>query len=339
MDEDNKNNKTQGEDKLPPVIPFDSSDSKSKDTEQEEASLEELLGTLKSAFGDLKKELAPLKDSFLELIQAMRENLAEVTKEVQDATEESLKTKLSEQNAQNASSASDAKATNDVLSLGLEVFKNKADATGDNLHTIVSREFAQFADQNLTEDDYKTDENGKRHVVIDSAFLQKHGSDFLPSLIKNTLDNIVKKLFGDANFEAVMAQAYGTKDAADDAEKPETAEASAPSHEYDVELDLADNWTEAMRNVKVPPLPNAQNDNAESPARTERIRELFIEGGRIIEDAINGKSVGDTADRLRIAASRARNATADDSLTDEQMRILDSTKKFENAMNPDKDEE
>ncbi len=334
MDEDNKNNKTQSEDKLPPVIPFDSGDSQSKDAEQDDASLEELLGTLKSAFGDLKKELAPLKDSFIELMQAMRENLAEVTKEVQDAAEESLKTKLSEQNA-----SSDAKATNDILSLGLEVFKNKADATGDNLHTVVSREFAQFADEKLTEEDYKIDENGKRHVVINSAFLQKHGTDFLPSLIKNTLDNIVKTLFGDANFEAVMAQAYGSKTAADAAETPEKAADAAPSHEYDVELDLADNWTEAMRNVKVPPLPNAQNDNSESPARTERIRELFIEGGHIIEDAINGKSVGDTADRLRIAASRAKNATADDSLTDEQMRILDSTKKFEDGMNPDKDDE
>lgn len=335
MDEDNKNNKSQSEDKLPPVIPFDSGDSKPNDDNKDDASLEELLGTLKSAFGDLKKELAPLKDSFIELVQAMRENLAEVTKEVQDAAEESLKTKLNEQNA----TASDAKATNDILSLGLNVFKNKADATGDNLHTIVSREFAQFADQKLTEDDYKTDENGKRHVVINSAFLQKHGTDFLPSLIKNTLDNIVKALFGDSDFEAIMSKAYGPESAAQSAEKPENAEAPEPSHDYDVKLDLADNWTEAMRNVKVPHLPDAQNDDAESPERTERIRELFIEGGRIIEDAINGKSVGDTADRLRQAASRAQKPAADDSLTEEQIRILDSTKKFENAMNPDNKDE
>jgi hypothetical protein len=344
MDDDNKNNHPQndsesGEEKLAKIIPFDPDTpigETSNSTNDSDVSLDDLIGTLKSAFGDLKKELEPLKDSFMELMQAMRTELTEVTDEVKAATEETLKAKLNASESPNAPSQ-DAQTTNDIVSLGLNVFQKEADKTGEDLHTIVSREFAQFADQKLAEDEYQTDENGKRHVVINQAFLKRHSDDVIPSLIRGTLDRIVDVLIGDPKLDEAIATLLGEPVVVANAEKPADVQ---PQHDYEVQFDLADNWAEAMRNLKVPHIPGTPNDDPQAPARTARIRGLFTEGGQILEDALNGKKIGDTGERLRVAAERAeRSAQPADALTEEQIRVIELSKQYEKSMNPDEPDE
>ena len=340
MDDDKKtgngnqsNETTQDEEKLAKIIPFDGGDEAKSDSEKKadaeensDASLTEAMDMLKSAFGELKKQLEPLKETFLELTTAIRESLAEATKEVQTATEETLKANA------------EAHAADNIVSTGLKAFKMRADETGLNLHEIVSREFAQFADKKLDESEYTIGADGKKHVVIDSKFLEKHGADVVPSLIKNTFRSLAKTLVGESNLEDVLDKQMGT-DLPKTEEKPaETTETDSARGDYQVEFDFADNWSAALHDVKIAPGLNPQGEKTEDAAKSERVRELFVEGGRILQDALNGNEIGDTGERMRKAVAKV-DVASDEELNEDQARIIELSKQYEKSMNPDKKDE
>ena len=226
-----------------------------------------------------------------------------------------------------------AHEASDLLADGFQKLKSHASNIKFDFKSAISKEFEQYADENLKDSDYEVDENGKRVVKIDGKFVQEHASDVVPALIRGAVGSFFKAFLG----TDIMAD--GSKEAADapsEDAKAEAENADADS-KYRVQFDFSNAVKDAIRNAKVTPA--AQNE--EEVKEREAGREVLMEGAHLVEDALNGKNTDDARDRLAAAykhgaLDESEKAPEEIQAVDEKhQKILDLAKQFENSVSSD----
>ena len=361
----------EGDKKLGKVIPFESI----RETNQEviqrangeiiepaREAAADAAASLKAAFEDFKKQLAPLKDSLKELSSALKAGTEAAEKKAQenadasnadasddeDKPEEADSTQANETDKEAVAAAREA---GELLTLGIDKLKSQVSKAKFDFKGAFEREFANYADANLKEDEYTLDENGRRVVKVDGKFLQQHANEVIPALLRGTVGSFFKAVLGedliktaedkekaggdnaDAASEEVKAQ--GLKADVEDANAEDTEK--EPS-KYRVEFDFSRALGDAIRNAKVSP--DATTDEAKHDRAVGR--EILIESAKIVEDSLNGKSVDDAKERIEEAKERvdkpdSEKAPEDIEAVDEKhKKILELSKQFEKNMNPDK---
>lgn len=374
---DNENAKTaqeetgtgsDGDKKMGKVIPFDSISPTNEEVvrqvnsevlEPAKAAATDAAQSLKAAFEDFKKQLAPLKDSLKEISAALKSGAKDAAKELEKSNGEAAEAGQGEAAADEAQSEKDkenadaaaaaAREAGQLVTLGLDKIKSQVSKAKFDFKGAVEREFANYADANLKEDEYTVGEDGRKVVKVDGKFMQQHANEVIPALIRGTVGSFFKAVLGedlikvaeDKEKSAEAGDAENADNAGDDKArglKGDGDEVEAEPSKYKVEFDFSRALGDAIRNAEVAPAP------ASDEARKDRAvgREILIEGAKIVEDALNGKSAEDAKERLEDAVDRAKQPDAEKSPEDIQAvdekhrKILELSKQFEKNMNPDK---
>lgn len=231
--------------------------------------------------------------------------------------------------------ASAAHEASDLLSDGFNKLKSHASNIKFDFKSAISKEFEQYADENLKDADYEVDENGKRVVKIDGKFVQEHASDVVPALIRGAVGSFFKAFLG----TDILADESEKRDSDKEASQAEAAADKAEEAEskYRVQFDFSNALKDAIRTAKVTPAA----ETAEEVKDREAGREVLIEGAQLVEDAMNGKSTDDARDRL---AAAYKHGSLDESekapeeihaVDEKHQKILDLAKQFENSVSPD----
>lgn len=359
--------------KLGKVIPFDSAAEVNLQTVAVKEAMDDAVRNLKTAFQDLKSQFGPLVSTLREAAEAIRETTSVKSDEgTKDASEQvdraTHEDKAETDDISGESSKENEKAeepavkisreTTAVITQGLQKLKERASAEKLNLGHILSDEFAQFADKNLTDADYTVDENGKRIVKLDGAFMQAHGNEMIPALIRGTIGTFFRNILGDE-----LGKAIENASTPSESEKEESATSDTPeneaeptsasevtaendakheddansSHKYSVQFDFANTLANMIQNAKI--VPNSAEDQTDE-LTLERSKALVIEGTRLTEDALNGKSVDDATERIDRAIEEVDKKFDPNALTPEEIaakdekhrKILELSREFERSM-------
>lgn len=332
-----------GEKKMGKVIPFDPQAEANLALESAQSALNDAVASMKTAFSNLKEQMAPLAEGLREIKNTINESAQnakaaadEAAQERKAAETETADEKADETTADRAQNAGVAavKEASELLNLGVEKLKKRSANLKFNLKDVVAKEFEDYADKNLKDGDYIVDENGKRVVKVDGKFMQEHGNEVVPAILRGAVGSFLKAVLG--------------TDPIKNAEKPAEDEAlkaadikeddSARESKYHVEFDFAEALGNAIRNAQVSPAAETE----EEVHNREQGREVLIESARIVEDTLNGKPAEDAKDRLEAAMNRPDMAEADkapediQAIDEKHQKILEMSKQFEKDMNPDK---
>ncbi len=334
--------------------------------ETQSISLNEAISTIKTAFTEVKSSLEPLAATLKEMTAAAQQG-AEQAKARVDAEEqgksfaEMSDTERVKQRIKDAANGvSDAKKTasqvGEIVNLSLERLKRQGVEKKIDLKSVVQNEFESYADKNLKDGDYETDENGKKVVTVNAKFLQEH-SEVIPNIIGGVANSFVRTLFGDVlGIQEVIDRANQPDGAqnADDAKKADDAEKADQAVEaeklveqnpaaddqksdpkYRVQFDFAKLFGNIIKSATL-------TTNGAKPAEGEEetIREVSAKSAILLENTLNGKPT-DLND-LQINAQPPK----PDSLTPEEIqpldekhqRILDLAKEYDQALKGDDDE-
>ena len=324
------------------VIPFDPKVDTNAALDAAQSALNDAVANMKTAFSDLKKQMAPLADTLREVKTAINEG-AQNAKAAAEAQAAERKAKADaegsdEPKAEDAT-ASAAREAAEVINLGLDKLKKRAANLNFNLKDVLSRELENYADKNLSEDDFTLDENGKRVIKVDGKFMQAHGNEVVPALLRGTVGSFLKAILGSDPIKDAEKKTENGEDATETAKIADIPEADTnePS-KYRVEFDFAEALGNAIRNAQVTPAAQTE-DEVHS---REQGREVLIESARIVEDSLNGKSTDDAKERLEAATKRVDMDDADkapediEAVDEKHQKILEMSRQFEKNMNSDK---
>lgn len=349
--------------KLAEIIEFDPN-AKPANTLSAQEALDDAIKGLKSAFSDIKTQFVPILEGLKEVSNVIRESTGEAAKNlseiVSSATETSQETdaQTTDHTDEKEQKTEDptvtiSRETSAAIAESINQFKKRAEGGKLNLGNILSSEFEHYADEKLTDRDYTVDENGKRVVKLDGAFIQAHGDEMIPTLIRGTVGTFLKTLLGD-NIMAQVEQAQrgddeetttsdASEDATDTAEPEEnttiieeTAEDVTREKKYRIEFDFANAVSDIVKNARI--VPNRDIKTPEDEKDLAVSKEVIIETSHIAEDLLNGKSV-DTDARMQAAFDRAetqeKRPEEIEAIDDKHRRILELSKQFEEKMASD----
>ncbi len=371
----------EGEKKLGKVIPFESIRETNEEVIQHvnsdiikpaQAAANDAAESLKAAFEDFKKQLAPLGNSLKELSAALKSGAQAVEKK-----SEASKSEASAADASNSDEAAKAVEPNDestdaekkpdgaavaaareageLVTLGIDKLKSQFSNANFDLKGTVEREFANYADANLKEDEFTVDENGRRVVKVDGKFIQQHANEVIPALIRGTVGNFFKAILGEnlikvaedkakadaAKADGETAEANETEIKAQglkaDAEEGKDNGEHEPS-KYRVEFDFSHALGDVIRNAQVSPAPATDADKHDRAVG----REILIESAKIVEDSLNGKPIENVKERMEEAKERVDKPDSEktpeeiQAVDEKHKKILELSKQFEKNMNPDK---
>ena len=360
------------------VIPFNPDFEPKAAVDTMNAALEDVVNNLRTAFSELGKQLAPLREGLKEVSVVLKDSAKELKKSAEvaaeaiktaetdganaeEVTEEAKADKAVEDAAsetkaetkpefEEGSAAAAIRDASDAVAQGIGKMKDRMANTKFDFKGAVSREFESFADAKLKDEDYTIDENGKRVVKVDGKFFQNYGNDVVPALIRGTIGSFLKTLMG----EDVMAEAdKADKTDSEDKNDSETAEAEVVTEEakteetadtqtdskYRVQFDFSNAFADLLKNAKVSPEVSEKIEERQLDVS----RAALIEGGRIVEDVLNGKGTGNIEERVGKAMDEAakddsEKAPEDIKAVDEKhKRILELAQQYEHNMNPDND--
>lgn len=350
-----------GEPKLGKVIPFDAIAETNLEVASAKEALDDAVRNLKTAFLDLKSQFRPLLTTIKEAADAIRETRLETPERSKSASGQSdgdAET-TTEQNS-NTDKTDDVKAdarvvevtreTTEAITQGLQKLKSRMTAEKLNLGHIISNEFESYADKHLTDADYTVDENGKRVVKFDAKFMQSHGNEMIPEIIRGTLGTFFRNILNDKASDTVDTTSSNGETAetpneprdddrrtnAGDTES-EVEEKRTESSKYRVQFDFANAVSNIIQNAKIVPQ-NADEDADEESI--ERSKILVIEGAKMTEDALNGKPVTDAAERIEKALEEAEKKRDPDyqgpeeieAVDEKHRKILEMAKEFERSI-------
>lgn len=349
--------------KLAEIIEFDPNAKPANSLGSAQEALDDAIKGLKSTFNDIKTQFAPILEGLKEASHVIRESTGEAAKNlseiVNSAAEPAQETdaQSSEPTEENEQKTEDpavtiSRETSAAIAESINQFKKRAEGGKLNLGNILSSEFEHYADEKLTDKDYTVDENGKRVVKLDGAFIQAHGDEMIPTLIRGTVGTFLKTLLGDNIMKQVeLAQrddeeTNDTKDVSkteEIAETEETAESTEESVEdvtrekkYRIEFDFANAVSDIVKNAKI--VPNRDIKTPEDEKDLAVSKEVIIETSQIAEDLLNGKPV-DTDARMQAAFERAetqeKRPEEIEAIDDKHRRILELSKQFEEKMASD----
>lgn len=348
--------KPAAESKLGKVIPFDAIAEANLEVADAKEALDDAVRNLKTAFIDLKSQFKPLLATIKEAAEAIRDTRsanAESEKTAKDGGDEAA-TVQTDDKAEEAK-VEEAKAdpqvvevtreTTEAITQGLKKLKERMSAEKLNLGHIISNEFESYADKHLTDADYTIDENGKRVVKFDGAFMQTHGNEMIPELIKGTLGTFFRNILGDEVGDAIDTtsgddeKADQTGDAKDEktTDEPKVESNTNEPSKYKVQFDFANDLANMIQNAKVVPK-NA--DDATDEESIERSKILVIESAKMTEDVLNGKTVTDATERIEKALEEAEKKRDPDyqspedieAIDEKHRKILEMAKEFERSM-------
>ena len=235
----------EGEKKLGKVIPFESIRETNEQVIQNvnseiikpaQVAANDAAESLKAAFEDFKKQLAPLGNSLKELSAALKAGTQAVEKKAEtpktEAAEEGA-AKTDDANGENtdadkkpdSAAVAAAREAGELVNLGIDKLKSQFSNANFDLKGTVEREFANYADANLKEDEFTVDENGRRVVKVDGKFIQQHANEVIPALIRGTVGNFFKAFLGENLIKVAEDKAKA------DAAKAEGETAEAGSEE------------------------------------------------------------------------------------------------------------
>jgi hypothetical protein len=341
---------------LAKVIPFDPKAETDEALKEAQAAVNDAVINFKNALKALKAQLAPFASSLKEVKDAIVEGAdnakatIEAARKENDEKEAAEEAKKAEDPKEEDPAISAARAASETVNIGIDKLKERANNMHFNFKDAIKHEFHEYAKANLKDDDFTLDENGKKVVKIDGKFMQNHANEVVPALIRGTVGSFLKSLLGTdllneeeadkiekaAEEEANKEQEPAEKPA-ETSEKSEEAADDAP--DYRVEFDFADSLANAIRNAKV--TPSAETEDEVHSRETGR--EMLIESARIIEDTLNGNPTDDAKERIEEAVKRVDMDDADKSPEDIQaidekhQRILEMSRQFEKNMNPDEE--
>lgn len=350
--------------KLAEIIEFDPNAKPTNTLGSAQEALDDAIKGLKSAFSDIKTQFAPILEGLKEASNVIRESTGEAAKNLSEMVSSATETPQ-ETDAQTTdhTDAKEQKAEDPAVTISRETsaaiaesinqLKKRAEGGKLNLGNILSSEFEHYADEKLTDKDYTVDENGKRVVKLDGAFIQAHGDEMIPTLIRGTVGTFLKTLLGD-NIMAQVEQAQRgddeettTSDAIEDATETtkseenattieETAEDVTREKKYRVEFDFANAVSDIVKNARI--VPNRDIKTPEDEKDLAVSKEVIIETSHIAEDLLNGKPV-DTDARMQAAFDRAetqeKRPEEIEAIDDKHRRILELSKQFEEKMASD----
>ena len=338
---------------LAKVIPFDPKAETDEALKEAQAAVNDAVINFKNALKDLKAQLAPFASSLKEVKDAIVEGAdnakatIEAARKENDEKEAAEEAKKAEDPKEEDPAISAARAASETVNIGIDKLKERANNMHFNFKDAIKHEFHEYAKANLKDDDFTLDENGKKVVKIDGKFMQNHANEVVPALIRGTVGSFLKSLLGtdllneeeaDKIEKAAEEEANKEQETAEKpAEKSEEAADDAP--DYRVEFDFADSLANAIRNAKV--TPSAETEDEVHSRETGR--EMLIESARIIEDTLNGNPTDDAKERIEEAVKRVDMDDADKSPEDIQaidekhQRILEMSRQFEKNMNPDEE--
>lgn len=358
-----------GEPKLGKVIPFDAIAETNLEVASAKEALDDAVRNLKTAFLDLKSQFRPLLTTIKEAADAIRETRSETSEREKAASQEQSDgdAETTEQNS-NADKTDEVKGdarvievtreTTEAITQGLQKLKSRMTAEKLNLGHIISNEFESYADKHLTDADYTVDENGKRVVKFDAKFMQSHGNEMIPELIRGTLGTFFRNILNDEASDTVDAtssngEAAEAPNESHDDDRPtnaadaeiEVEEKHTESSKYRVQFDFANAISNMIQNAKIVPQNADENADEES---IERSKVLVIEGAKMTEDALNGKDVTNAAERIEKALEEAEMKRDPDyqgpeeieAVDEKHRKILEMAKEFERSITaPDHPEE
>lgn len=340
-------NKNENTEELAKVIPFDPKTETDEALKQAQDAVNDAVVNFKNALKDLKAQLAPFAESLKEVKDAIVEGADNAKATIEAAREESKAKEAAEEEKKEQEpktedpAVSAARAASETVNIGIDKLKERANNMHFNFKDAIKHEFHEYAKSNLKDDDYTVDENGQKVVKIDGKFMQNHANEVVPALIRGTVGSFLKSLLGtdllndDENAED--AEHKADEENVETEEKIDETPAEAP--DYRVEFDFADSLANAIRNAKVTPAAETE-DEVQS---RETGREMLIESARIIEDSLNGNTTEDAKERLEEAAKRADMDDADkapqdiEAIDEKHQRILEMSRQFEKNMNPDQE--
>lgn len=333
-----------GEKKQGKVIPFDPKAETNAALEAAQTALNDAVANMRSAFSDLKKQMAPLADTLRDVKNAINEgtqqarNAAEAAAAERKAAEKANSDENASDKPANATAAA-AKEASELFNAGVEKLKNRSKNLKFNLKDVISKEFEEYADQNLKDGDYVVDENGKRVVKIDGNFIQQHGNEVVPVIVRGAVGSFLKAILGTDPIKDAEKKTEGTENADETTESAdENKEETKAESKYHVEFDFAEAVGNAIRNAQVSPAPETK----EEQLNRDQGREILVEGARIVEDSLNGKPSVDAKDRFEAAMNRADMSDADkdpkdiQAIDEKHQKILEMSRQFEKDMNADK---
>ena len=215
------------------------------------------------------------------------------------------------------------------------------------MQSVLATEFEHFADANLKEGEYTLDEDGKRVVKVDPAFLQNHGNALIPALLRGTVGSFFRAVLG----SDLVPDTEAPKDTAkttDEPDEAEKAESSADEKKYRVQFDFASAISNMIQNAQFV----ATTDSPVSQDDIARSKQVFAESAKIYEEALNGEDVSNAKERLEEAAqlhpTPDSDADQDDKLAEDDkapdqiqavdekhQRILDISREFEQIAQKD----
>lgn len=323
------------------IIPFNAEAEAALTAEAAKDAIEDAIRNIKTAVGDLKKQLAPLSESLHEAAGAIRDGVRESRK---DADEEKNKKTPSVA----PESPSDAvREAGDVIVEGIQKLKERVANTKIDVQSVLATEFEHFADANLKEGEYTLDEDGKRVVKVDPAFLQNHGNALIPALLRGTVGSFFRAVLG----SDLVPDTEAPKDTAkttDEPDEAEKAESFADEKKYRVQFDFASAISNMIQNAQFV----ATTDSPVSQDDIARSKQVFAESAKIYEEALNGEDVSNAKERLEEAAqlhpTPDSDADQDDKLSEDDkapaqiqavdekhQRILDISREFEQIAQKD----
>ena len=331
------------------------------------AALQDVVNNLRTAFSELGKQLAPLREGLKEVSVVLKDSAKDLKQSAEEAAQavqnaenkvDDAENKVDDAESKNdetearpeleeGSAAAAIRDASDAVIQGLGQVKERIANTKFDFKGAVSREFESFADANLKDEDYTVDENGKRVVKVDGKFVQNYGNDVVPALLRGTIGSFLNTLFGEnimSNAEkAADAENVETHTEDNSAENTdaisENAEDAKQESKYRVQFDFSNAFADLLKNAKVSPEAAEKIDEKQM----EVSRAALIEGGRIVEDVLNGKGTGNIEDRVGKAMEEAakddsEKAPEDIKAVDEKhKRILELAQQYERNMNPDND--
>lgn len=296
---------------------------------------DDALQNLKTAMSDFRKQLSPLADSIQEVASVIRDGARTAKKNL----EESANNADNQPNNKPVGETSEPSSSREaaaIITESLAKLKDRAVNTKIDVHDILSREFDQFADKNLSNDEFTVDDQGNRVVKIDGAFIQNHANELIPAMIRGTFGSIFKSLVGKDLTENNRDDAGNidiaktTSNDADTNDKTKMAN-SASEHPYKIQFDFANAISDIIRNAQITPV----NPNG-APVTQDEIdtsKEIFAQGAKIAEDALNGKDVSEAGKHLAETIEQAKNAEKSpeeiQAVDEKHRRILEISKEFD----------